>query len=58
MPTDEQRGLARVFAANEKFAQRAKHPPPFPSAITYDAKVWRFMKRHASPGALFWNVSK
>jgi hypothetical protein len=57
-PTAAQRGLARVFLADEKFSQRAKHPPPFPSAITYDAKVWQFMKSRAAPGSLFWNVSR
>ena len=30
--------------------------PPFPSAPTYDAKAWKFIKEHASRGALFWNV--
>ena len=30
--------------------------PPFPSAATYDAKCWKFMREFASPGALFWNV--
>jgi hypothetical protein len=30
--------------------------PPFPSAPTYDAKAWKFMKQYAKPGALFWNV--
>lgn len=34
-----------------------EHLPPFPSAITYDAKAWRFIKEHAKPGALFWNVA-
>ena len=30
--------------------------PPFPSAPTYDAKAWKFIREHASRGALFWNV--
>lgn len=50
-------GTARVFAAPEKFEQRAKRPPPFPSCANYDAKVWQFMTTHATPGALFWNVA-
>ena len=57
-PTKDQRGSAVMFAAEEKFAQRAKHPPPFPSAINFDAKVWTFVQKHASEDALFWNVAK
>ena len=30
--------------------------PPYPSAPTYDAKVWPFVKEFASPGSLIWNV--
>lgn len=50
-------GRARVFDAPEQFHQLAKIVPPFPSNIYYDAKAWRFIKQHASPGALFWNVA-
>lgn len=54
---DPQAGRAIVHKAPEKFEQDGKEPPPFPSCSNYDAKVWRFMRRHASPGALFWNVA-
>ena len=30
--------------------------PPFPSAPTYDAKAWKFIRENAKHGALFWNV--
>ncbi len=50
-------GLARVFVAPEKFEAEAKVPPPFPSCGNYDAKAWRFIRQHAQPGALFWNVA-
>lgn len=50
-------GRAKVFMAPEKFDDDAKYPPPFPSCSNYDAKVWAIMRRYASPGALFWNVS-
>lgn len=50
-------GHAQVFTAPEKFEQDAKELPPFPSCSNYDAKAWRFIKQHASPGALFWNVA-
>jgi threonine dehydratase len=54
---DPQAGAAKVYKAPEKFEQDGKEPPPFPSCSNYDAKVWRFMRRYASPGALFWNVA-
>jgi len=50
-------GRAAVVVAPEKFDQSAKLPPPFPSCSNYDAKAWRFIQRHAVPGALFWNVA-
>jgi hypothetical protein len=46
-----------VYVAPERFEQNAKHPPSFPSCSNYDAKAWQFVKRYASPGALFWNVA-
>lgn len=45
-----------LHVAPEKFEDDARQPPPFPSCGNYDAKAWRFMVEHASPGALFWNV--
>jgi hypothetical protein len=50
-------GRAHVFIAPEKFDQKAKILPPYPSNIYYDAKLWRFVTQHASPGALVWNVA-
>lgn len=50
-------GRARVYNAPERFEQDAKLPPPFPSCANYDAKAWRFIRAHAAPGALFWNVA-
>lgn len=50
-------GQAKLWTAPEKFEQDAKEPPPFPSCSNYDAKAWRFIKQHARPGALFWNVA-
>lgn len=49
-------GNARLWIAPEKYEQRARIPPPFPSCDNYDAKVWQFAKKHAAPGALIWNV--
>ena len=49
-------GRAKVYNCEIPFNKETKVKPPFPSAPTYDAKAWEFMKKHASPGALFWNV--
>lgn len=45
------------FKAPEKFERPAKKPPPFPSALNYDAKVWQFILAHAADGDVFWNVA-
>jgi cysteine synthase len=50
-------GLARLYHAPEQFDEPAEMPPPFPSCENYDAKVWRFITEHGSPGAFFWNVA-
>lgn len=50
-------GQAKVLDAPEAFEVDARKPPPFPSCSNYDAKAWRFIKQHASKGALFWNVA-
>lgn len=55
--SDPDVGRAKILKAPEKFEDDAKVKPPFPSCSNYDAKVWQFFKRHASPGALFWNVA-
>lgn len=48
---------AALHRAPEAFSAPATAPPPFPSCPNYDAKAWQFLERHASPGALFWNVA-
>jgi len=50
-------GAAAVLIAPERFEGDAREPPPFPSCSNYDAKAWRFVRRQAAPGALFWNVA-
>jgi hypothetical protein len=49
-------GNATLYTAPEKFKDAATIHPPFPSSTNYDAKAWRFIQQHASPGSLFWNV--
>lgn len=50
-------GRAKVWQAPERYEQNARQPPPFPSCPNYDAKAWQFIRQHAKPGALFWNVA-
>ncbi len=50
-------GRAHTHIVPERFDQPAHDPPPFPSCDTYDAKAWQFLRQHAAPGALFWNVA-
>ena len=51
-------GNAKLYKSDLKFDKPVKvcDNPPFPSAPTYDAKAWKFVREHASPDALFWNV--
>lgn len=51
-------GNAYLYVAPEPFERDARVPPPFPSCSNYDAKAWRFVRAHAGPGALFWNVAR
>ena len=51
-------GRAIYHRSELKFDRPVKpeDAPPFPSAPTYDAKAWKFVRELASPGAMFWNV--
>ncbi len=51
-------GRATLLVAPERYEQAAKTRPPFPSCDNYDAKAWQFIRRLATPGALFWNVAR
>ena len=53
-------GRAKFYRSEYNFDQPVGGGdiPPFPSAPTYDAKGWTFVKRFAKPNALFWNVGK
>jgi len=51
-------GRAKLYKSPIAFNKpvNIEDAPPFPSAPTYDAKAWKFVREHARPGALFWNV--
>ncbi len=50
-------GTNTIYNAPEKLDEKAEIKPPFPSSSHYDAKVWRFVLKHAKPGAFIWNVA-
>ncbi len=50
-------GVDNVINAVEYPNEKAKYPPPYPSASYYDAKVWHIARKHARQNALIWNVA-
>lgn len=57
---DWEKGRAEVIVHPLKFAQECKKEfrPPFPSAVTYDAKAWQYImeKSDKNKKVVFWNV--
>lgn len=48
----------RLLSAPEEFPEPAGVPPPLPSNVHYDAKLWRFLQAGAASGDLWWNVAR
>lgn len=46
------------YSAQENFPERAERPPPIPSNLHYDAKIWAFVSELARDGDLWWNVAR
>jgi len=46
-----------LYIAEDEFYESARMPPPYRSALKYDAKAWQFIKKHAKDGDLIWNVA-
>lgn len=46
-----------LYIAEEKFYEKARQPPPYPSNANYDAKLWKFLLQHAECGDVVWNVA-
>jgi len=46
-----------VYIAPESFESSSKTPPPYPSASSYDAKIWQFISEHGQDGDYIWNVA-
>jgi hypothetical protein len=57
--TRQEAGRAKVYVSPYKYDQPVKteDAPPYPSEPYYDAKLWSFVKKHGSKGALIWNVA-
>jgi len=47
-----------IYVAPEKFYEKSLRVPPYPSVITYDAKLWQFVEDHGQDGDYIWNVAK
>lgn len=48
---------ARLFTEDTlKFEKATRDVPPWPSMLSYDAKLWKFIKRYGKEGDLVWNV--
>lgn len=54
------RALPRIqyYSAKEEFREKARQPPPIPSNIHYDAKIWALVSEYAKDGDLWWNVAR
>lgn len=50
-------GIDKVYEAHETLDEEAEIKPPYASSPNYDAKTWRFIKKHAKKGAYIWNVA-
>ncbi len=57
--TKQNVGRAKVFASPYKYDQPVTHDdqPPYPAEKYYDAKLWSFVQKRGSDGALIWNVA-
>jgi hypothetical protein len=47
----------QFYTAPEKYEKVAKNPPPYPSNLWYDAKLWQFVASYAANDDYVWNVA-
>lgn len=57
IPPELEDRVDEIYVTPEKFEQKAKILPPYPSNLWYDAKLWRFVLEHAKNGDIVWNVA-
>lgn len=57
--SDRETGRAKLWRSPLKFEHNIPDGdrPPYPSVSNYDAKVWPFVRDHATEGAWVWNVA-
>lgn len=50
----------QLYKAPEFFYDKTNDPPPWNSVLTYDAKVWQFVKKYAKGDGndIIWNVAR
>jgi hypothetical protein len=46
-----------VYEAPERYNELAVNPPPYPSPISYDAKLWQFVIKFGKKGDYIFNVA-
>ncbi|MGB1077794.1 MAG: hypothetical protein ACPG05_05750, partial [Bdellovibrionales bacterium] len=46
-----------AYHAPEKYHQKARILPPYPSALHTDAKVWQFVEEYGQEGDAIWNLA-
>jgi hypothetical protein len=56
-PQTDTTGADYIYLAKEKDDEETRCPPPFPSSRYYDARLWSYVRRHASQNALIYNVA-
>lgn len=53
---DEKRN--KIWTANERFNEPAKHMPPYPTVLRQDAKIWQFVTKYGKDGDYILNRSR
>lgn len=57
IPPELNHRVDKFYKAPEKYEKIAKQPPPYPSNLWYDAKIWRFVLEHGGNDDYIWNVA-
>lgn len=50
-------GNAVVYHSKQASWEKANNPPPYPSCLEYDAKLWDYVQKLGSEGSFIWNVA-
>ena len=55
---DQINDRTKLVVSDERFTERAKILPPYPSVSNYDAKAWKYVKHGGKKGDYVWNVGR